>query len=276
MGMYRVEWDCCGSVTETDGYLPSRCPICECDALRRERDLARDELSTQVHIITSERDELAAKYDGLLVALHGIGRALGIDEADRSPYSITCGVLVMATRLAEIERQEPVAWVLRSTVGRSAPWVVTSKSYLSCAKGDEVDQGIDHLDPLYTRPAPAKRVSAADELAQAAAPDHCEDAREMVCATSVPDGEIRAALAELDALRSERDELSARLAEIERAEPVAWVPMHPRNGALWAMTTATPSEERLPSHYPLSPLYARPSPAAVPAFRAADPRRAST
>lgn len=61
------------------------------------------------------------------------------------------------------------------------------------------------------------------------------------------------------------DDLAARLAKVEQAEPVAWVPMHPRFGALWAMTTATPSEERLPSHYPLSPLYTRPAtPAAKP------------
>ncbi len=65
-----------------------------------------------------------------------------------------------------------------------------------------------------------------------------------------------------DTLRRERDELAARLAKVEQAEPVAWVPMHPRFGALWAMTTATPSEERLPSHYPLSPLYASSAPTA--------------
>lgn len=61
----------------------------------------------------------------------------------------------------------------------------------------------------------------------------------------------------------------ARAQEQAQAEPVAWVPMHPRVGALWAMTTATPSEERLPSHYPLSPLYASSAPAAAPE-RAAD------
>lgn len=64
-----------------------------------------------------------------------------------------------------------------------------------------------------------------------------------------------------DTLRAERDELAARLAKVEQGEPVAWVPMHPRFGALWAMTTATPSEERLPSHYPLKPLYASSAPA---------------
>ena len=62
--------------------------------------------------------------------------------------------------------------------------------------------------------------------------------------------------AEVDVMRRERDELAARLAEIERAEPVAWAPMHPRTGALWSMTTGSPDPERLP-HYPLMPLYTR-------------------
>ena len=56
-----------------------------------------------------ERDALRAKYDELLVALHGIGRALGIPEGERSPYSVTCGTLERVNRLAEIEAQEPVA-----------------------------------------------------------------------------------------------------------------------------------------------------------------------
>lgn len=34
------------------------------------------------------------------------------------------------------------------------------------------------------------------------------------------------------------------------SQPVAWVPVHPQHGALWANTTADPSPERLPS-YPL-------------------------
>lgn len=51
-----------------------------------------------------------------------------------------------------------------------------------------------------------------------------------------------------------RDELAARLAEIEAQEPVAWVPIHPRTGPLWSMTTGSPDPERLP-HYPLMPLY---------------------
>lgn len=55
---------------------------------------------------------------------------------------------------------------------------------------------------------------------------------------------------------AERDELAA----IEAQEPVAWVPIHPRTGPLWSMTTGRPAEERLPQHYPLKPLYTRPAP----------------
>jgi hypothetical protein len=38
------------------------------------------------------------------------------------------------------------------------------------------------------------------------------------------------------------------------AQPVAWVPIHPRNGPLWSMTTDKPDPERLPGSYPLRPL----------------------
>lgn len=66
--------------------------------------------------------------------------------------------------------------------------------------------------------------------------------------------------ARLHLLIAERNALAARLAEIEAQEPVAWVPIHPRTGPLWSMTTGSPDEERLP-HYPLEPLYTRPAPA---------------
>lgn len=47
------------------------------------------------------------------------------------------------------------------------------------------------------------------------------------------------------------------------AEPDAYVPIHPRNGPLWSMTASDPSPERLPSSYPLRPVFFGP-PAAVP------------
>ncbi len=35
MSTDRIEWDCCGSVTETEAWSPSTCPIC---ALGRAND----------------------------------------------------------------------------------------------------------------------------------------------------------------------------------------------------------------------------------------------
>jgi hypothetical protein len=53
--------------------------------------------------------------------------------------------------------------------------------------------------------------------------------------------------------------LHAALAQEEQTaqKPIAFVPVHPRNGPLWSMTTNEPSQERLPS-YPLMPLYTAP------------------
>jgi len=41
MGTYRKEWDCCGSVTETDGYEPEQCPFCTADAAPFRKDAER-------------------------------------------------------------------------------------------------------------------------------------------------------------------------------------------------------------------------------------------
>ena len=59
-----------------------------------------DRAIAAVHAAADERDELRAKYDELLVALHGIGKALGIPECERSPYSVTCGTLERVNRQA--------------------------------------------------------------------------------------------------------------------------------------------------------------------------------
>lgn len=105
----------------------------ECDTLRTLKRRAE-----------SERDELRAKYDELLVALHGIGAALGIPDGDRSPYSVTCGVLERVNRLAEIEAQEPVALVETSgNQGAGIGW-----------SGAAQPVGAK----LYARPVPAQAV----------------------------------------------------------------------------------------------------------------------
>lgn len=56
---------------------------------------------------------------------------------------------------AAIEAQEPAMYVLRSAAKRPQPAVVQQKKYLSCAISDLVDMGLEHLDPLFTRPIPA-------------------------------------------------------------------------------------------------------------------------
>lgn len=117
-----------------------------------------DDISVRVLGLVAERGDLRAKHDELLVALHGIGRALGLAEGERSPHSITCGVLERVNRLAKIEAQEPSMYVLRSTATRPQPAVVKRPRYVSAAIGDLVDMGLDHLDPLFANPVPAQAV----------------------------------------------------------------------------------------------------------------------
>lgn len=113
-----------------------------------------DRAIAAVHAAADERDELRAKYDELLVALHGIGAALGIPEGDRSPYSVTCGTLERVNRLAEIEAQEPAiveAGELRVGFGdtEEAVWLKLSRN---------IPLGTE----LFTRPVPAQAVPDAD------------------------------------------------------------------------------------------------------------------
>jgi hypothetical protein len=55
------------------------------------------------------------------------------------------------------------------------------------------------------------------------------------------------------------DSLTSPLPEASQAKPVAWVPLHPRTGPLWANTTANLELDR--PIYPLMALYASPLPA---------------
>ena len=99
-----------------------------------------------------ERDELRAKYDELLVALHGIGAALGIPEGDRSPYSVTCGVLERVIRLAEIEAQEPLFYY-RPIKGGS---MYEGPHWAKSVGGQMLrEEKPGEWKPLYARPVPA-------------------------------------------------------------------------------------------------------------------------
>ena len=50
MGTYRKEWDCCGSVTETEAWEPEHCPFCTDDAAPFRKDAERyRKLRAQAH-----------------------------------------------------------------------------------------------------------------------------------------------------------------------------------------------------------------------------------
>ena len=107
----------------------------------------------------NERDELRAKYDELLVALHGIGAALGIPEGDRSPYSVTCGVLERVNRPAEIEAQEPLFYY-RPIKGGS---MYEGPHWAKSVGGQMLrEEKPGEWKPLYARPVPAQAVPDAD------------------------------------------------------------------------------------------------------------------
>ena len=87
------------------------------------------DLAQRVADLEKERAEMRTKYDDLLLALHGIGKEMGIPECDRSPYSITCGALERVNRLAEVEVREPVAWQCRFASDGDAGWSSCSREH---------------------------------------------------------------------------------------------------------------------------------------------------
>jgi hypothetical protein len=59
MSTYRIEWECCGSVTETVSWEPDACPVC-----------TRDELRVQVAGLIAERDKLLNDHDIDMLEYH--------------------------------------------------------------------------------------------------------------------------------------------------------------------------------------------------------------
>jgi len=60
MGTYRVDWDCCGSVSETDSWSPEECPFCTGHKLRKEVERLkeeRDRLYDREAIMAKEMEE---------------------------------------------------------------------------------------------------------------------------------------------------------------------------------------------------------------------------
>ena len=148
-------------------------------------------VATVASDVVNERDALREKYDELLLALHGIGKALGIPEGDRSPYSVTCGALERVNRLAEIEAQEPVAPTVvpdkpSQTFGMSMAQRILHVGGRNNSAGYVEFGGVQAVEALvrqalrdaklnYARAATAQAVPDADaaiDAAMAAAPEH--------------------------------------------------------------------------------------------------------
>ena len=66
MSTYRVEWPCCGIVTETESYEPDACPVCVSLAAERAR---ADDLGKAVVAVAQECDKLEAERDRLRAAI---------------------------------------------------------------------------------------------------------------------------------------------------------------------------------------------------------------
>lgn len=130
------------------------------------------ELEAKMAADRDARDALRTNRDELLVALHGIGQALGIPESDRSPYSITCGALECVNRLAEIEAQEPACWAVIDPIGGSsveytAAWREACHEHIGSmiTEADMPEAANFLVRPLYANPVPAQAVPTGERQA---------------------------------------------------------------------------------------------------------------
>lgn len=115
----------------------------EAEALRRERDELREQAA------------FAKQNLAVIGGMLGSPGPIEIDDIAARLHLLIAERDDQAARLAEIERQEPVALVLRSTMSRPVPWVVKHRRHLSVSASALVGSGADHLEPLYASPAPA-------------------------------------------------------------------------------------------------------------------------
>jgi hypothetical protein len=80
MGTYRKEWECCGSVTETDAWEPESCPFCTDDAAPFRKDAERYRwLKTQPTWLgwghDFRPDEVEREIDAAMQASAAVGAA---------------------------------------------------------------------------------------------------------------------------------------------------------------------------------------------------------
>ena len=124
-----------------------------------------------------------------------------------------------------------------------------------------------HEDPVCTPPGYRLQPMAEFDAMQNIAREHADMAillRRLAFALNKADPENKlagTALRYLDRIGERgnilRGETPTSLGELSGQKPVAWVPVHPRNGPLWGMTTDSPDPERLPG-YPLKKLFIEP------------------
>lgn len=82
---YRKEWDCCGSVTETEAWEPEHCPICTDDAAPFRKDAERYRWLRDVNNMRArelfryygdvDASQLDAAIDDAMLAAPAVGAA---------------------------------------------------------------------------------------------------------------------------------------------------------------------------------------------------------
>ena len=77
MSTYRVEWDCCGSVTETEAWEPESCPFCT-DPPKTPMEAAASELLEALKDLTT-----AQNLNSYGMALHNARAAIAKAEEQK-------------------------------------------------------------------------------------------------------------------------------------------------------------------------------------------------
>lgn len=127
-----------------------------CDMAQQIEDLrfAAESGGRRIAELEAERDHTAAHVASIARQLGD--ESLQVDDIAVRVLGLVAERDALRAKLDGIEAQEPVMYVLRSAASRPQPSVVTHQRYLSVAISDRVDEGLEHLDPLYARPVTAQ------------------------------------------------------------------------------------------------------------------------
>lgn len=105
----------------------------------------KDELRRMVAELVEERDAMARALDRQTTAAERIAQQVMASTSERD---------ALAARLAELEGQEPVAWVYdwQAPEGLIKGWVETNR--------EAIPENANNIRPIYARPVPAEPVNA--------------------------------------------------------------------------------------------------------------------